>query len=103
MRIPVAKEELNHILEHPDIKSKPQLPILFFANKSDIKSSLPALKCAQLLGLDGASWKDNDFNEATVNSRPWYICSSNAQSGDGLVDGITWLSEKLIATNAFEN
>lgn len=96
LRIPVAKEELSQILKHSSIQNNPKLPVLFFANKSDIRSSLSAAKCAQLLGLDDNRWEGNDLNDTSSNLRPWYICSSNAQTGEGLEDGIQWLSKKLI-------
>lgn len=40
LRLVVAKEELDLMLKHDDITSKPHLPILFFSNKMDLKDSL---------------------------------------------------------------
>ncbi|XP_039273858.1 ADP-ribosylation factor-like protein 6 [Styela clava] len=97
LRIPVAKEELNELLKHPSIAGKPNLPILFYANKCDIRNSMPAPKCAQLLGLNKGSWEGNDLDNESPDFRPWYICASNAQTGEGLNEGIKWISEKLVS------
>lgn len=52
LRLVVAKDELEMMLKHPDIASKPAIPILFFANKMDLKESLSSVKISQTLGLD---------------------------------------------------
>lgn len=43
MRMVVAKDELDLILQHPDIVGK-KVPILFFANKMDMRESLTSVK-----------------------------------------------------------
>ncbi|XP_013385355.1 ADP-ribosylation factor-like protein 6 [Lingula anatina] len=82
LRMVVAKDELDTLLQHPDIKDK-RTPILFFANKMDLRDALSSVKCSQLLGLD------------MVKDRAWHICASNAISGEGLAEGIDWLTEQL--------
>ncbi|XP_039261042.1 ADP-ribosylation factor-like protein 6 [Styela clava] len=82
LRMAVAKDELDHLLNHVDIKMR-KVPILFYANKMDLQDSLSAVKCSQLLGLDH------------IKNKPWHICASNAKTGDGLQEGITWLSDQL--------
>ena len=52
LRLVVAKDELEMMLKHPDIASKPSIPILFFANKMDLRESLSSVKISQTLGLD---------------------------------------------------
>ena len=39
----VAKDELDLILQHPDIVGK-KVPILFFANKMDLRDALTSIK-----------------------------------------------------------
>ncbi|KAF4106580.1 hypothetical protein G5714_012570 [Onychostoma macrolepis] len=56
LRMVVAKEELDTLLNHPDIKHR-RIPILFFANKMDLRDALSAVKVSQLLCLE--SIKDN--------------------------------------------
>lgn len=82
LRIVVAKEELDMLLEHPELKTK-RIPILFFANKMDLKDSLSAVKCTTALGLDA------------VNDKPWHICSSNALTGEGVSQGTDWLADQI--------
>ena len=52
LRLVVAKDELEMMLKHSDIASKPLIPILFFANKMDLKESLSSVKISQTLGLN---------------------------------------------------
>lgn len=58
---------------------RPDIPILFFANKMDLKDALPSIKISQLLGLQSFPHKN------------WHIQASNAITGDGIQDGIEWL------------
>ncbi|CAG2122888.1 unnamed protein product, partial [Medioppia subpectinata] len=66
------------MLKHADIATKPAIPILFFANKMDLKESLSSVKISQTLGLD------------QFKNKAWHIQASNAVTGDGLMDGIEW-------------
>jgi len=43
MRMVVAKDELDLILQHPDIVGK-KVPILFYANKIDLRDALTSVK-----------------------------------------------------------
>ncbi|KAK2570943.1 ADP-ribosylation factor-like protein 6 [Acropora cervicornis] len=70
LRIVVAKEERG-------------LPVLFFANKMDCKDSLSAVECTKKMGLD------------TIRDKPWHICASNALTGEGLPEGVAWLTGQL--------
>jgi ADP-ribosylation factor-like protein 6 len=63
LRMVVAKEELDLLLSHSDIKSK-RIPFLFLANKMDLNDALSAIKCSQILELDRI--KDKPFNI-------WYV------------------------------
>ncbi|CAF1041774.1 unnamed protein product [Adineta steineri] len=81
-RILVAREELQQLLSHPDISSR-NIPIVFFANKMDIRDALSDVGVSSALGLDG------------VTNKSWHICSSNALKGEGVADGIEWLSSAI--------
>ena len=50
LRMAVAKDELETILQHDDI-NKNNAVFLFFANKSDLPNSCTAVEVAQLLEL----------------------------------------------------
>ena len=82
LRIVVAKEELDELLNHGDIKTKP-IPVLFFANKMDMRDSLSPVQVSNLLKLDG------------LREKPWHICASNAITGEGLHEGVEWLTEQV--------
>jgi len=82
LRMVVAKDELDLLLQHPDLKSR-RIPILFFANKMDSRDAVSSVKCSHLMGLE------------TLSDKPWHICASNAVTGDGLHEGVDWLSDQL--------
>lgn len=83
LRMVVAKEELDFLLSHSDIASRRGLPILFFANKMDCKDALSAVQCSKKMGLD------------SMSDKPWHICASNALTGDGLNEGVEWLTDQI--------
>mmetsp|Transcript_32733 Transcript_32733/g.101333 ORF Transcript_32733/g.101333 Transcript_32733/m.101333 type:complete len:119 (-) Transcript_32733:468-824(-) len=82
LRICVAKTELEMLLKHEDICSKP-LPIIFFANKMDIPGALTPLECSQQLELE------------RISDRPWHIASSNGLTGAGIAEGMDWLASHI--------
>lgn len=84
LRMVVVKDELELLLQHKDIKGR-QVPILFFANKMDLKDALSSVKVSHALGLD------------TLCTKSWHICSSNALTGEGVREGLEWLSEQIQA------
>ncbi len=53
LRLAVAKNELDMLLNHSDIQTHLQkLPILFFANKQDLQSALSAPEISNIMSLD---------------------------------------------------
>ncbi|KAL0268673.1 UNVERIFIED_CONTAM: hypothetical protein PYX00_010517 [Menopon gallinae] len=82
LRLVVVKEELDMLLQHPDISGK-RIPILFYANKMDLKESLSSVKIAAGLNLD------------KIMDKPWHICSSNALTGEGLQEGVEWFTQQI--------
>lgn len=82
MRMVVAKDELDLILQHPDIAGK-KVPILFYANKIDLRDALTSVKVSTLMELD------------EISNKPWHICASNALTGEGLGEGIDWLTDQI--------
>ncbi|XP_019133096.1 ADP-ribosylation factor-like protein 6 [Larimichthys crocea] len=82
LRMVVAKEELNILLNHEDICCK-KVPVLFFANKMDLRDAMSTVKVSQMLCLEN------------IKDKPWHICASNAIKGEGLQEGLEWLQEQL--------
>ncbi|XP_068147634.1 ADP-ribosylation factor-like protein 6 [Drosophila tropicalis] len=81
MRFVVIKDELDLVLQHPDLSRS--VPILFYGNKSDLEDSLSSVKIAAALSLEN------------IKEKPWHICSSNAISGEGLGEGVQWLVQQI--------
>ncbi|XP_062258957.1 ADP-ribosylation factor-like protein 6 isoform X3 [Platichthys flesus] len=82
LRMVVAKEELDIFLNHEDIRSK-RIPVLFFANKTDLRDAMSSVKVSQMLSLEN------------IRDKPWHICASNAIKGEGLQEGLDWLHEQI--------
>ncbi|TNN79358.1 ADP-ribosylation factor-like protein 6 [Liparis tanakae] len=80
LRMVVAKEELDTLLNHEDIRSK-KMPVLFFANKMDLRDAVSSVKVSQMLSLEN------------IKEKPWHICASDAIKGEGLQEGLDWLQE----------
>ena len=57
--------------------------LLVLANKQDLPNAMNANEIAEKLGLH------------SVRQRDWYIQATCATSGDGLYEGLEWLSKSL--------
>ena len=73
---------ITPFFQHPDIRSR-KMPILFFANKMDTKEAMSSVKVSQMLGLE------------RIMDKPWHICASNAVTGEGLHEGVEWLTTQI--------
>merc|ERR1712166_509480 len=80
IRMCVAHEELEVVLRHPDTAGK---PILFFSNKKDRPDALDVQKVWDTMKLD------------KISDRPIQIQPSDALRGDGLREGMDWLSKHI--------
>lgn len=72
-----AKEELDRILEHPELK---KAVLLVYANKQDLPGALTPDEVKQQLGL-------NDIPPGRV----WHLQAASAVKGEGLTEGLDWL------------
>ncbi|XP_035459524.1 ADP-ribosylation factor-like protein 6 isoform X3 [Scophthalmus maximus] len=82
LRMVVAKEELDTLLSHEDIRGR-KMPVLFYANKMDLRDAVSSVKVSQMLCLEN------------IRDKPWHICASNAIRGEGLQEGLDWLQEQI--------
>lgn len=80
-RFEEAKEELQKMLGNMDLRD---IPLLVYANKQDNPLSKDATGMAGVLGLGSSEV-----------SRPKYVQGANGQTGEGLFDGLTWLTNEL--------
>ncbi|XP_063964729.1 ADP-ribosylation factor 2-like [Lytechinus pictus] len=83
-RIHEAKEELNRMLNEDELRDA---HLLVFANKQDLPNAMTADDVSTALMLQN------------TRSRKWYIQSTCATSGDGLYEGLDWLSNELKKSN----
>ncbi|CAN1307548.1 Probable ADP-ribosylation factor At2g15310 [Linum perenne] len=57
--------------------------LLVFANKQDFEGAMPASEIAHKLGLH------------SLGQRQWFVQCSSATSGEGLYEGLNWLSSVI--------
>jgi len=79
-RVNEAREELMRMLAEDELRDA---VLLIFANKQDLPNAMNASEVTDKLGLH------------TLRNRNWYIQSTCATSGDGLYEGLDWLSNQL--------
>ena len=79
-RIQEASEELQKMLNEDELR---EAVLLVFANKQDLPNAMSVAEVTDKLGLH------------SIRNRKWYIQSTCATSGDGLYEGLDWLSSSL--------
>ncbi|XP_035688103.1 ADP-ribosylation factor 1-like 2 isoform X2 [Branchiostoma floridae] len=75
-----AKEELMRMLQEDELRDA---VLLVFANKQDLPNAMNAAEITDKLALHN------------LRNRQWYIQATCATSGDGLYEGLDWLSNQL--------
>jgi ADP-ribosylation factor protein 1 len=75
-----AKEELHRMLAEDELRDA---VLLVFANKQDLPNSMNVQEVTDCLGLN------------KLRNRQWYIQGASAPTGDGLYEGLDWLSHTL--------
>jgi len=75
-----AKEELNRMLAEDELRDA---VLLVFANKQDLPNAMKVQEVTERLGLN------------KLRNRQWYIQGTSAPTGDGLYEGLDWLSATL--------
>ncbi|KAI8056933.1 ADP-ribosylation factor 1 [Syncephalis plumigaleata] len=79
-RISDARDELQRMLNEDELR---EATLLVFANKQDLPNAMSSAEVTDKLGLH------------SMRNRQWYIQSTCATSGDGLYEGLDWLSNTL--------
>ena len=77
-----SSEELSKMLREDELRDA---KLLVFANKQDLPNAMSVAEVTDKLGLHA------------LKNRKWYIQSCCATSGDGLYEGLDWLSNALDA------
>ncbi|KAG0308991.1 Arf GTPase arf1 [Dissophora globulifera] len=79
-RVSEAREELLRMLNEDELR---EAVLLVFANKQDVPNAMNPAEITDKLGLH------------SLRQRQWYIQAACATSGDGLYEGLEWLSNSL--------
>merc|ERR1719453_1632124 len=79
-RIEVAREELSKMLDDEEMNDA---VLLVFANKQDLPNALSTTEVVDKLGLQ------------SLKGRPWFVQSTCATRGEGLYEGLDWLSRTV--------
>eukprot|EP00123_Amoebidium_parasiticum_P012095 comp21112_c0_seq1/m.28527 comp21112_c0_seq1/g.28527 ORF comp21112_c0_seq1/g.28527 comp21112_c0_seq1/m.28527 type:complete len:176 (-) comp21112_c0_seq1:333-860(-) len=76
-RIEEARQELHRIVSDREMQ---EAIILIFANKQDLPNAMKPQEITEKLGMH------------RIRDRNWYVQPSCATTGEGLLDGLTWLT-----------
>jgi len=79
-RVAEAERELHNMLQEDDLRDA---VLLVFANKQDLPNAMNVSDLTNKLGLN------------QLHQRKWYIQSTCATQGNGLYEGLDWLSNEL--------
>jgi len=79
-RIGEASEELQKMLREDELR---EAAVLVLANKQDLPNAMKVQEVTERLGLN------------KLRNRQWYIQGASAPTGDGLYEGLDWLSNTL--------
>ncbi|KAJ8981243.1 hypothetical protein NQ317_005757 [Molorchus minor] len=83
-RIVEAETELYNMLSEDELRDS---VLLVFANKQDLPNSMSTAELTDKLKLN------------TLKNRRWYIQATCATQGNGLYEGLDWLSNELANAN----
>lgn len=78
-----AASELSRMLQEDELR---EAIVLVFANKQDLPNAMSVSEVTEKLGL------------SRLRNRQWYIQGTCATTGEGLYEGLDWLSGKLSAS-----
>ncbi|KAL5731559.1 hypothetical protein ACHQM5_004278 [Ranunculus cassubicifolius] len=79
-RVVEARDELHRMLNEDELRDA---VLLVFAKKQDLPNAMNAAEITDKLGLH------------SLRQRHWYIQSTCATSGEGLYEGLDWLSNNI--------
>ncbi|PWA64480.1 small GTPase superfamily, Rab type [Artemisia annua] len=79
-RVVEARDELHKLLNEDELRDA---VLLVLANKQDLPNAMNAAEITDKLGLH------------SLRKRPWYIQSTCATLGEGLYEGLDWLSKNI--------
>ena len=88
MRIAVAKDEFEGLMEHQILKDRIQeVAFLIVVNKKSQPGAMPAATVAQLLELE---------RHLTRAGRTWHIQATELPTGEGVQEAFNWLVDLFL-------
>merc|ERR1719282_2189031 len=81
-RLGEASAELSRMLQEEDLRDS---ILLVFANKMDLPGAASVSQVAESLQLHG------------MKTRKWHVQATCAATGDGLYEGLDWLSNEMVS------
>ncbi|XP_025109745.1 E3 ubiquitin-protein ligase TRIM23-like isoform X2 [Pomacea canaliculata] len=87
-RLTEAQNELVNVVQEKELK---EASLLIFANKQDVEDHASIEEITQQMGL-----------LKMCCNRSWHLQGCSAKSGEGLADGLEWLSRQIVAAGAPE-
>jgi ADP-ribosylation factor 1/2 len=79
-RVGDARNELDRMLNEDELRDA---VLLVLANKQDLPNAMGVSEIAEKLNL------------SNVKNRKWYIQATTATTGEGLYEGLDWLSREF--------
>jgi small GTP-binding protein len=79
-RIEESASELQHLLAQDEMQNA---VVLVLANKQDVSGAVSVAELSDKMGL------------TKLRGRHWYIQATNAITGDGIYEGLEWLSHSI--------
>ncbi|XP_057300954.1 ADP-ribosylation factor 1-like 2 [Hydractinia symbiolongicarpus] len=79
-RVDEARHELYKLLKEEDLQNA---VLLVYANKQDLPGAMSTTELTDKLGL------------LRLRNRNWYIQATSAVKGDGLYQGLEWISQQM--------
>merc|ERR1711916_364944 len=79
-RMEECREELQSLLQAAELRNA---VVLIYANKQDLPNALPVANVTERLKL------------SHVYGKQWHVQSANSLQGDGLIEGLDWVSNAL--------
>lgn len=81
-RVGEAHDELHRMLNEEDLRDA---AVLVLANKQDLPNAMSIAELTDKLGMH------------SLRNRRWYTQATCAVTGEGLFEGLDWLSENIVA------
>lgn len=80
-RIHEARDELARMTNEDELRG---VPVLIFANKQDLPNAMSVAEVVEALNLN-----------QQLRGRAWYCQACCAPAGDGLYEGMDWISSQV--------